>query len=179
MTRDLLIRCRHRIANDAMAKGIFPQTGDKVEDGEYFDPLLADIDAELAEPMPALRWHEMRDALVKARNHLRKNRAFWNGPQFEAVWAINKTLGEDPAEDQTGHKPDATEGAHTTDMLAALSAAQVELSALHSLHGEGLEVHGWHLNGAPECLDTFIDDNDNDALGMIEAVLAKAKGGGA
>ena len=111
MTRDLLTRCRHRIANDDIALGREPS------------PVLAEIDAVLAEP--------------------------------------------------------EAEGAHTADMLAALSAAQAELSALHSLHGEGLEVHGWHLNGAPECLDTFIDDNDNDALGMIEAVLAKAKGGGA
>ena len=112
----------------------------------------------------------MTRALLEACRHRIANDDMMLGrPESKLLAQIDAALAE----------PEMAEGEHTADMLAALSAAQAELSALHSLHGQGLEVHGWHLNGAPECLDTFIDDNDNDALGMIEAVLAKAKGGGA
>lgn len=63
------------------------------------------------------------------------------------------------------------------DLLEACERAEKLISAILSFYGQGLEVINWHLNGEPELLDNFIDDNsDGTELESIRAAIAKAKG---
>jgi hypothetical protein len=41
----------------------------------------------------------------------------------------------------------------------ALEGAKKFVEAIMSFHGSGLQVYGWHLNGDPEPLDNFIEEN--------------------
>lgn len=59
------------------------------------------------------------------------------------------------------------------EMAAALIVARDELNDLWSFYGKNLTVHGWHLNGAPENLDRFFEDNDCDARGVIAKALGE------
>lgn len=53
-----------------------------------------------------------------------------------------------------------------------LTLAKDELNDLWSYCGKGLEVHGWHLNGNPEPLDNFFEDNSCGAREAIEEALS-------
>lgn len=43
-----------------------------------------------------------------------------------------------------------------------------ELDALWSFYGQGLNVANYHMNGQPECLDSFFEDNTAGALDALE-----------
>jgi hypothetical protein len=60
------------------------------------------------------------------------------------------------------------------EMRGALTKAERALAALLSFYGQNLQVHGWHQNGDPEPLDSFIDSNTDGAeLSAARAALAR------
>ena len=63
------------------------------------------------------------------------------------------------------------------DMLAALKLALKQIKETHdALLGQGLQIAGWHLNGALEPVESFFSDSDCGAVEAIEAAIAKAEG---
>ena len=64
-------------------------------------------------------------------------------------------------------------------LLAALTLARAQLGDLFDvMYGSNLQIYGWHLNGDPEPVDSFFDDNlDADILETLDAIIAKARGG--
>ena len=62
------------------------------------------------------------------------------------------------------------------DLVEALKRAHEYIGGINSFYGQGLQVYGWHLNGAPEPLDNFIDSNGGcEAEEFVGRVLTKAK----
>lgn len=62
------------------------------------------------------------------------------------------------------------------ELVATLKKAHEYIGDINSFYGQGLQVHGWHLNGAPEPLDNFIDSNGGcEAEEFVGRVLTKAK----
>lgn len=51
-----------------------------------------------------------------------------------------------------------------SDLLAVLKKAEAFVDAITSFYGQNLQVYNWHLNGAPEPFDNFIDDNEDGTL---------------
>ena len=62
------------------------------------------------------------------------------------------------------------------ELVATLKKAHEYIGDINSFYGQGLQVHGWHLNGAPEPLDNFIDSNGGcEVEEFVGRVLTKAK----
>jgi hypothetical protein len=62
------------------------------------------------------------------------------------------------------------------ELMEALKKAYEYIGDINSFYGQGLQVYGWHLNGAPEPLDNFIDSNGGcEAEEFVGRVLTKAK----
>ncbi len=62
------------------------------------------------------------------------------------------------------------------ELVEALKKAHEYIGDINSFYGQGLQVHGWHFNGAPEPLDNFIDDNGGcEVEEFVGRVLTKAK----
>lgn len=62
------------------------------------------------------------------------------------------------------------------ELVATLKKAYEYIGDINSFYGQGLQVHGWHLNGTPEPLDNFIDSNDGcEVEEFVGKVLTKAK----
>lgn len=62
------------------------------------------------------------------------------------------------------------------ELVEALKRAHEYIGGINSFYGQGLQVYGWHLNGAPEPFDNFIDSNGGcEAEEFVGRVLTKAK----
>ena len=62
------------------------------------------------------------------------------------------------------------------ELVEALKKAHEYIGDINSFYGQGLQVHGWHFNGAPEPLDNFIDSNGGcETEEFVGRVLTKVK----
>lgn len=62
------------------------------------------------------------------------------------------------------------------ELVETLKKAHEYIGDINSFYGQGLQVHGWHLNGEPEPFDNFIDDNGGcETEEFVERVLTKAE----
>jgi len=62
------------------------------------------------------------------------------------------------------------------ELVEALKRAHEYIGGINSFYGLGLQVYGWHLNGAPEPFDNFIDSNGGcEAEEFVGRVLTKTK----
>jgi hypothetical protein len=62
------------------------------------------------------------------------------------------------------------------ELMEALKKAHEYIGDINSFYGQGLQVYGWHLNGAPEPFDNFIDSNGGcEVEEFVGRVLTKAK----
>ena len=62
------------------------------------------------------------------------------------------------------------------ELVETLKKAHEYISDINSFYGQGLQVYGWHFNGALEPLDNFIDSNGGcEVEEFVGRVLTKAK----
>lgn len=62
------------------------------------------------------------------------------------------------------------------ELVEALKKAHEYIGDINSFYGQGLQVYGWHFNGALEPLDNFIDSNGGcEVEEFVGRVLTKAK----
>ena len=62
------------------------------------------------------------------------------------------------------------------ELLMALRLAVKQMHDIEdSMLGQGLQIIGWHLNGAPEAVDRFFADNDSGAVEAAETAIANAE----
>lgn len=91
--------------------------------------------------------------------------------------SIGKFIATVRKYDANEQEPNARLITAAPELLEACIKAYEALDAITDFCGRGLEVHGWHMNGASEAFDNFIKENmDGNELELLYKAIQKAKG---